>query len=114
MSSRDRAAQFSPFAALTGYEAGIDEARRLTESCPEPTEEQAAEIDRALRHACSPERPAVEITFFCPDEYKAGGTVMTAAGKIKKADPAAGKITMEDMTEIYICDIIGAHIIKED
>ncbi len=108
MSPVERAAQFSPFAALTGYEACIEEAGRLTDSRAEITEEQEERIDAALRLACGADRPDVTITCFMPDEFKDGGEFVNITGKIKKADTAIGKLIMENGTEIWLDDITDA------
>ena len=72
MSVHDRAAQFAPFAALTGYGDAIDETRRLTCDRPEPGEAELAELDAALSELLARigERPQVEATYFVPDEKK--------------------------------------------
>ena len=71
MSMTDRAAQFSPFAALTGYGDAVREKARLTEQKPDLSEEERAELDYKLQMACGPdsegERPEVRITYFVPD-----------------------------------------------
>ena len=78
MSMTDRAAQFSPFAALTGYGDAVREKARLTEQKPDLSEEERAELDYKLQMACGPdsegERPEVRITYFVPDRKKAGGS----------------------------------------
>ena len=75
MSMTDRAAQFSPFAALTGYGDAVREKARLTEQKPDLSEEERAELDYKLQMACGPdsegERPEVRITYFVPDRKKA-------------------------------------------
>ena len=71
----DRAAQFAPFAALTGYGDVIKETARQTDRKPELTEEEKQELDYKLQMAVSlpGEKPAVTITYFVPDKKKAGG-----------------------------------------
>ena len=90
----DRAAQFSPFAALTGYGEVIKETARLTDRKPELSESEKAELDYKLQMACDypGEKPALTITYFVPDQRKAGGSYHTISGQIKKIDdyqPAA-------------------------
>ena len=84
-----RAAQFSPFAALTGLDEEMEETARLTDMDTELTEDQIAELDRLLRQAMEEDRP-VTVTFFVPDEKKQGGSFKTLTAQIKKADPLEG------------------------
>ena len=84
-----RAAQFSPFAALTGLDEEMEETARLTDMDTELTEDQIAELDRLLRQAMKEDRP-VTVTFFVPDEKKQGGSFKTLTAQIKKADPLEG------------------------
>lgn len=84
-----RAAQFSPFAALTGLDEEMEETARLTDMDTELTEDQIAELDRLLRQAMEEDRP-VTVTFFLPDEKKQGGSFKTLTAQIKKADPLEG------------------------
>ena len=83
MSMTERAAQFSPFAALTGYEAVIAETGRLTGERVELTDERKEEIDRTLNELLDLGRPAV-ITYFEPDDRKDGGQYNVIAGVLKK------------------------------
>ena len=88
MSLYDRAAQFSPFAALTGYEAVIKETARLTESRPEPGEGEAERINAGLSALSLHirEQPWAEITYFLPDEKKSGGAFVSVSGRVKRID----------------------------
>ena len=105
MSMIDRAAQFSPFAALTGYDAAVKETARLTDSRIELDEYEKVALDEKLRIALK--NPATEITilYFKPDERKAGGAFVTAYGEVKKIDEYLGKVIMEDGSIIPIGDI---------
>ena len=84
----DRAAQFAPFAALTGYEDMIEEAARLTDAAPSLTEEERERLDRKLQAllACPDPVSGVTVTWFVPDEKKAGGSYQEAAGTVTKID----------------------------
>lgn len=88
MSMIDRAAQFSPFAALVGYEDSIDETNRQVEQLAELDENYLCELDEKLQHIQSriPEQPLVQITYFVPDELKSGGAYKTICGNVKKID----------------------------
>lgn len=89
MSLRDRAAQFSPFAALSGHEEQIDETARLTEGRIELSEEARAELDRTQQWLLDhlEQRPVVSVTYFVPDSRKSGGAYATITGTVKGVDP---------------------------
>ena len=91
-----RAAQFAPFAALTGLDEEMAEAGRLTDMDTDLTEEQIAELDSLLRQAMEEKHP-VTITFFVPDEKKQGGSFQTVTAQIKKADPIEGLLFRNGM-----------------
>ncbi len=98
----DRAAQFSPFAALTGYDAAIVETARLTEQKRELTEEQKLVISTGLRDLqCRMKNdPVVTVTFFQPDERKAGGAYRTVTGTARKVDEYLSVLEFTDGTRI--------------
>ena len=93
MSRQDRAAQFSPFAALTGYEAVVKETARLTEKRPVLTEDEVAELDARLRLAMELDAE-VTVTWFQPDKRKAGGAYVTTTGRLKKIDDLEGVLIL--------------------
>ena len=107
MSMLDRAAQFSPFAALTGYGDAIDEAARVTEAQIELDDSERQEIDRVLREAYETGSP-VEITHFVPDERKAGGAYVVTAGVIKAIDPVNCVVELQSRVKIRIDSIQSA------
>ena len=104
MPALDRAAQFSPFAALTGHDAAIKETARLTDEYMELDEDRKEEIDRQLQKIREhlSEKPEVMITYFVPDERKAGGSYVTVSGRVKKLDEYAGRVIFEDSTSVEI------------
>lgn len=106
MSMESRAAQFSPFAALTGYEAVVAETARRTEEKCELDEEQKLRIGRrlALLRKHIREAPIVRVRYFVPDERKAGGAERFAEGPVKKIDEYAGLLLLPD-AEIPFEDI---------
>jgi hypothetical protein len=104
MSRQDRAAQFSPFAALTGYEAVVKEAARLTEERPMLTEDEVAELDARLRLAMELDAE-VTVTWFQPDAKKSGGSYVTTTSRVKKADELQCLLAMEDGTQIPIQEV---------
>ena len=108
MSAHDRAAQFSPFAALTGYGAVVDEAARLTEQKIELDEGRQAELDRRLRllESLRPDIPEADFTYFLPDEHKAGGRYVTVSGRLKRIDGLRQAAILMDGTNIPIEDIL--------
>ena len=109
MSMLDRAAQFSPFAALTGYDAAIKETGRLTDEKIELDEEALTALDmkyQLLINALD-DAPEVTITYFQPDERKAGGKYITATSAVKKVDDFERRITMQDGTKIPMDDVLS-------
>ncbi len=113
MPAIDRAAQFAPFAALTGYAAAVKETARETEAFTELAEDEAAALDRQLRllEERVRERPWVVLTCFQPDQRKAGGAYVEVQGRVKRLDATAGAITLEDGREVPISYILE---IKEE
>ena len=107
MSNKNRAAQFAPFAALTGYEESIEETARLTDSRIELGEDEIKEINAKLNFIQEhiKERPKVTITYFHPDEKKDGGKYTVATGKVRRIDEFNRIIIFEDMMEIAIDEI---------
>lgn len=102
MSMEDRAAQFSPFAALTGYGDVILETQRLTDEKVELDEEALALLDEKYQILMCrmEEQPVVQITYFQPDERKEGGSYVTVTGVVRRVDDVMRKITMQDGNEI--------------
>ncbi len=107
MPMSDRAAQFSPFAALTGYDAAISETARLTETALELDESTKAVFNEKLKiiKAHLSEVPEVTITYFQPDERKSGGSYVAATGTIKKIDEYKQEIVMMDGSKIPVENI---------
>lgn len=105
----DRAAQFAPFAALTGYEEAVEEAARLTECRIELDRDRIEELDRELRRLREhiKERPEADIVCFKADERKTGGALVTLSGRVKKIDEYEGRLIMADGSVIAIEDIYG-------
>ena len=109
MTAIDRAAQFSPFAALTGYDDAIKETSRLTIEKVTLDEYMKDVLNSRLQIIAEriKEHPEIIITYFQPDAKKIGGTYITAAGRIKKIDKNKLVIVMTDNTAIPIDDIIS-------
>ena len=109
MPMSDRAAQFAPFAALTGYDAEIKETGRLTDERIELDVEALSALDmkyQLLMEALD-EAPEVTITYFRPDERKAGGKYVSAVGAVKKIDDFERRITMQDGAKIPMDDVLS-------
>lgn len=109
MPMSDRAAQFAPFAALTGYDAAIKETGRLTDERIELDAEALTALDmryQLLMDALD-EAPVVTITFFQPDERKAGGKYVSAVGVVRKVDDFERRITMQDGSKIPMDDVLS-------
>ena len=102
----DRAAQFAPFAALTGYGDAIDETARLTDGRPDLDEQQLAELNERLLQIMAEPNAVARITYFVPDEKKSGGRYEQAEGVIKKIDEIAKVIVMDGGEKIPLSDII--------
>lgn len=108
MPMAERAAQFSPFAALTGYGDAVKETARLTDAKIELDEDAKEILDEKLKQIREQieEHPEIEITYFQPDERKKGGSYISITGCIKKIDDRKMSVVMQDKTEISIKDII--------
>jgi len=108
MSMRDRAAQFSPFAALTGHDAAIKETARLTDSFIDLDDTMKTGLDEKLMLIMEriSEKPQVTITYFLKDERKAGGSYEVAEGWIRKVDFYERVIVMGDRSRIRIDHIV--------
>lgn len=96
MSNYDRAAQFSPFATLTGHVEAIKETVRLTEEYVEPSEELKAAINDKIVFLMGEleNNPEVTVTYFKPDERKSGGEYVTVTGTVKKIKTYERKLLM--------------------
>lgn len=109
MPMSDRAAQFSPFAALTGYDAAIKETGRLTDAKIELDDEELNNLNMKFQLLVEhlEDEPEVAITYFKADERKAGGAYLEASGIVKKLDDFERVITMQDGTKIPMDDILN-------
>lgn len=109
MSMSDRAAQFSPFAALSGYDGVIRETARLTDERHVLEEEELLALDRKLRMLAEKLRdePQIAITYFKADAHKDGGAYLEVTGTVRKLDSFERTITLWDGTKIPMDDICG-------
>ena len=109
MSMIDRAAQFTPFQALSGHGAAIEETARLTDRRIELTEEEKALLDEKLRLLLETGGAGV-FTWFLPDERKDGGAFVTSEGVVKKIDPLEGRVVLANGTAIPVEDILEIEV----
>ena len=109
MSAMDRAAQFSPFSALTGYEAVLREAGRLTDSRAELSEYSRDILDQKQKILldAAPTHPEITVTYFIPDRRKQGGAYGTLKGGLKKIDLCRRVIILLDGTEVSLDDVVN-------
>ena len=105
----DRAAQFSPFAALSGHGAALAETARLTDRRIELEEDGKAALDvkQQLLMDRIDEHPEVSITWFQADDKKDGGRYVTTTGRLKRIDEVERILILEDKTKIPLDDIIN-------
>ena len=110
ISVSDRAAQFAPFAALTGHDEAVKETARLTDRKIILDEYEKAELDSKLKIIENTAEPILtEIIYFRPDERKSGGEYVTARGYIIKVDIIKKAIIMQDEREISVDDVLIIH-----
>ena len=102
MSRYDRAAQFSPFAALTGHEAAVQEAARVTEERAELDEGEKERLNEILYTLLEKYQghPDISVTYFCPDARKSGGRYVIETGRIQKLDTFRRTILLDNQSEI--------------
>lgn len=108
MPREERAAQFSPFAALTGYGAVVRETERFTEERPELSDSGQEELEWKLRflEACGAEQPEVTVTYFRPDHRKEGGSRVRISGTWKRLDEQQRMLVLQDGTRIPVEDLL--------
>ena len=107
MSIHDRAAQFSPFAALVGYEDAVEETARLTDSRRELSEDEITELNLQLGKLSTRlnERPNIRVTYFIPDKKKDGGRYASKIGNARTIDQYNNAVVFTDGESIYIKDM---------
>lgn len=107
MAMQDRAAQFSPFAALTGYGDAIAETARLTDARAVLDEETQALLNRRVAVLCREQssRPLVRLVCFESDPAKEGGAYVTVEGRVRRVDLESGLLCLTDGSQIPLADI---------
>ena len=115
MSIHDRAAQFSPFAALVGYDAAVEETARLTDSRREMEEDEINELNRQLSELTErlSERPKIRVTYFIRDKKKDGGRYASKVGNARTIDQAQNRIVFTDGESVPIKDMYSVVFIEE-
>lgn len=113
MSLQNRAAQFSPFAALTGHSEAIRETQRLTDSKTELDRDAIEIMDRKLKYLQDniKNRPQAAITYFVPDERKTGGCYVTATVNISKIDSYESCLVTTAGNRIPVRDIYAIELL---
>ena len=113
MSNYDRAAQFSPFAALTGFDALVEETGRLTQQRMELDEDEKEKIEAQLQRILQQIhlQPAVSITWFARDERKEGGAYTTVTGRVRKIDSYSRRIYFADGSFVPLCEVVAVELL---
>lgn len=108
LSLYDRAAQFAPFAALTGFGAVINETSRLTDSKPELSEDTARLLNERIHllEKNIKSKPEIELMYFVPDSKKSGGSVQKFRGRLRRVDEFSRELIFTDKTQIAIDDVL--------
>ena len=112
MSMHDRAAQFSPFAALVGYDDAVKETARLTNEKQELTADKIADLNQKIAFLTenADERPEITIEYFIPDEKKTGGKYVTLSGNFRRIDEYNHNMVFTSGEEIPLNDIFDIEI----
>lgn len=117
MTISDRAAQFSPFAALTGYGSAIRETERLTDRRTELDESEKEILNEMLLLLAGrlKEHPVITVTYFVPDERKDGGSYVTVSGNVRKLDEVDRAILLDGGRRVPVEDIVelGGDVFSE-
>lgn len=110
MGAIQRAAQFSPFAALTGYEDALEETGRLTDYFHSPDEGKFLELEEQLHQLEQEQHGAISVTYFVPDTKKSGGAYCTVTQRVKHIDPLTRMLVLKDGKEIPLDMITGVEM----
>lgn len=116
MSMSDRAAQFSPFAALVGYGDAVAETARLTDSRIELTEDGINELNANLNRLLDnlDEQPEIKVTYFVPDENKSGGRYVDKVGVVRIYDSYSNELVFTDGARVAVSDMYSLVLIIEE
>ena len=118
MQREARAPQFSPFAALTGYDEEVKESARLTELRNELAEDEKSQLDynilelkNKIETLDGNNLAEIEITYFKPDTLKSGGEYIDKRGRVKKIEEYDGLLVFEDGTIVSFADIYSLKLV---
>ena len=114
MSMHDRAAQFSPFAALVGYDDAVAETARLNDSKAELTEDEMSELNANLNRLLDrlDEQPEISVTYFVPDEKKSGGRYVEKVGVVRIYDEYSQELVFTDGVRIAVADMANIDFLE--
>ncbi len=114
MSLHDRAAQFAPFAALTGHEEAIEETARLTDEKIILDDNALDRINEKFAYIAAhlQQHPVVSVTYFRPDTHKSGGAYLTDIGAVKKLEEEEKQLVLENGVKIPLAEIIAIEVRK--
>ncbi len=113
MPLRDRAAQFAPFAALTGYDDAVRETARQTEGWQDLYDDEKESMEETLRLLVNraDQKPEAEAVYFVRDPLKDGGSFKTVSGRVKKVDAVEKILVFEDGTEVPLADLVELELV---
>ena len=114
MSMHDRAAQFSPFAALVGYDDAVAKTARLNDSKAELTEDEMSELNANLNRLLDrlDEQPEISVTYFVPDEKKSGGKYVEKVGVVRIYDEYSQELVFTDGVRIAVADMANIDFLE--
>ena len=116
MSIEDRAAQFSPFAAVVGYDDAVEETARLTDSMIELSEDEVVLLNGALarlRESIAG-KPQIRVTYFVPDAKKDGGEYVSKTGIVKRIDEYENELIFIDGEKVAVSSIIKVEFVDTE
>ena len=116
MSIEDRAAQFSPFAAVVGYDDAVEETARLTDSTIELSEDEVVLLNGALARLRETigEKPQIRVTYFVPDAKKDGGEYVSKTGIVKRIDEYENALIFSDGDKVTVSSIIKVEFVDTE
>ena len=116
MSIEDRAAQFSPFAAVVGYDDVVDETVRLTDNMIELSEDEVVLLNGALARLRESigEKPQIRVTYFVPDAKKDGGEYVSKTGIVKRIDEYENVLIFTDGDKVAVSSIIKVEFVDTE
>ena len=116
MSIEDRAAQFSPFAAVVGYDDAVEETARYTDSMIELSEDEVVLLNGALARLREfiDEKPQIRVTYFVPDAKKDGGEYVSKTGIVKRIDEYENVLIFSDGDKVAVSSIIKVEFVDTE